>query len=122
METLYASGHQANNLVRHPSAEDLDAAQQLISSSRGARELSSDFKLDTTGTDRDDGWQAVNNNSPRDEMDVDVKADGPGPNPGSSAASTADPKRSPQPSGKDASFLGHSCRYVVNRSLQVVTR
>ncbi|KAL1967973.1 hypothetical protein VTN77DRAFT_2390 [Rasamsonia byssochlamydoides] len=117
METLNPPGSQANNLIRNPSAEDLDAAQQLISSARGARELSSDSKPDSTGSNRDDGWQTVNKNTPRDEMDV--KTDGPAPaaatapapknGADSTANNTAAPKRPSKPPGRDTSFPGHSC-------------
>lgn len=119
METLNPPGRQANDLIRHPSAEDLDAAQQLLSSARSARELSSDFKPDSTGANQDDGWQAVNNkNTSGDEMDV--KADAPAPKNGPDSAAnnnnnnTAGPKRSPKPPGKDTSFPGHQCRYATH--------
>lgn len=76
-------------LSRHPSAEDLDAAQQLISSAQAGREHMVDRP-----------WEDNQNGRPV-EVAESVHSE----------SSVANDKSSPK-SQKDSSFLGHSCRYV----------
>lgn len=113
METLRPLSR--DNLVRHPSAEDLDAARQLVSSARGGREHSAD-QLRESNRVKSDDWAAVNRREPPTEMDL--RPDGRSDDTGDRfAASTANgalaSKRSPKSQAKDASFLGHSCRFVI---------
>ncbi|KAJ5091896.1 hypothetical protein NUU61_006766 [Penicillium alfredii] len=85
-----------NGPMRHPSAEDLDAAQQLISSAQAGREHLADHL--------------------REDPGMKASSDVPGRVPGASpdrwvdgrAGGTPVDKTSPR-SQKDTSFLGHSC-------------
>ncbi|KAJ5587227.1 GATA transcription factor sreP-Penicillium chrysogenum [Penicillium hispanicum] len=84
--------------IRHPSAEDLDAAQQLVSSAQAGREhLAEQYG---------DGPRMKVSGSPTPTY-------GPGPASASfvDAASDSQPrdKMSPRGGHKDTSFLGHSC-------------
>ncbi|KAJ9360657.1 transcriptional regulator family: GATA type zinc finger [Paecilomyces variotii] len=106
METLRPRS-RTDNLVRRPSAEDLDAARQLVSSARGGREHSADPQREGSYVKSDD-WAAVNKRDPPIEMDL--RPDGTRDD---AAAHTANgssaTRRSPKSQAKDASFLGHSC-------------
>lgn len=99
-----------DSMMRHPSAEDLDAAHQLVSSARGAREQVADFGstenlLRPEGNElssRNDGEAMQGGTSPsRDQMAVS----------GDETRSNAS-HQSPKSRGKDQTFLGHSCVYV----------
>ncbi|KAJ5619973.1 hypothetical protein N7510_003957 [Penicillium lagena] len=83
METVHSFPRNPNVPMRQPSAEDLDAAQQLISSAQAGRDHS-----DAPPQHHDAGW-------------AHVPPDG-----------TPGERTSPRIQ-KDTSFLGHSCRYVV---------
>lgn len=78
--------------MRQPSAEDLDAAQQLISSAQAGREhLAEHYRED----------QAIQGSSqPGSDRWI-------GHGPAEIPADTMSPKGQ-----KDTPFLGHSCRYV----------
>lgn len=95
METVRSFPQNTTGPMRQPSAEDLDAAQQLISSAQAGREhLAQQYG---------DGPGIKHSGSPPPNH---------GPTPGQLAHGRADgsrDKNSPKPQ-KDTSFLGHSCR------------
>lgn len=95
METVRSFPQNSAGPMRQPSAEDLDAAQQLISSAQAGREhLAQHYG---------DGSRIEHSGSPSPYN---------GPAPGQLAHGRADggrDKASPRPQ-KDTSFLGHSCR------------
>ncbi|KAF9894676.1 putative electron transfer flavoprotein subunit [Aspergillus nanangensis] len=85
-------------VTRHPSAEDLDAAQQLISSAQAGREHPVDRFHDEMGSR---GYEARTQYQMDDGItDETVKKE--------SMANRSDKPLSPK-SQKDTSFLGHSC-------------
>lgn len=94
-----------DGLPRHPSAEDLDAAQQLISSAQAGREHLADRHRDknvrTLEMDSVHGANYPNN----------VVNGSTTSWPEASHNDTAGEKTSPK-AQKDTSFLGHSCRFV----------
>ncbi|GAD98205.1 GATA factor SREP [Paecilomyces variotii No. 5] len=106
METLRPMS-RTDNLVRQPSAEDLDAARQLVSSARGGREHSADQQREGSYVKSDD-WAAINKRDPPMEMDLrpDDKSDDAATN---STNGSSVMRRSPKSQAKEASFLGHSC-------------
>lgn len=96
METVRSFPRDPNAPSRHPSAEDLDAAQQLISSAQAGRERLAQYGNSTS-----------------------IKVSGsPPPNhhgpPSAGQLSDGRPNghrdRSSPKAQKDTSFLGHSCR------------
>lgn len=108
---------QSENLLRHPSAEDLDAAHQLVSSARGARERAVEIQREREGGSKED-------------IEMGDGSDGDGNEELTSAASVTERQgqmetletsnsqvgpqhRAPRSPGRDAAFLGHSCRFVV---------
>lgn len=97
METVRSFPGNPAGSMRQPSAEDLDAAQQLISSAQAGREHLARQYGDHTST--------MNSTSP------------PPNGPPSASGRSADGqdnqhiKISPKPQ-KDTTFLGHSCRCV----------
>jgi GATA-binding protein, other eukaryote len=91
--------------MRHPSAEDLDAAEQLLSSARGRQPYIFDLQQEVTTT-RDDRRQAWSE-GPRVEMDM--TAEGLAQHEMDTAPGSETPFCR-QSQGKDASFWGHSCR------------
>jgi hypothetical protein len=88
MEGLHSLPRNQVVPMRQPSAEDLDAAQQLISSAQAGREHLADHY-------REDGM--VQRSGP------------PGSNQWNGHNETPSEKTSPS-SNKDTTFLGHSCR------------
>lgn len=97
--------------MRQPSAEDLDAAQQLVSSARGGREHMVDYQREGSGA-RDDDRDAVKRHDSRGEMDTVADGRRQDQTDAPQSNGTTGAKRSPKSQGKDASFLGHSCRLV----------
>ena len=101
METVRSFPGNPDGPMRQPSAEDLDAAQQLISSAQAGREHLARQYGDHT--------PIMNSTSPP-----------PNDPPSASGCSTDGQdtqhiKISPKPSTKDTTFLGHSCRYVSSK-------
>lgn len=88
------------------SAEDLDAAQQLISSARGMRPILAFPQQDQVFSSNED-WQSANKPDMSDAMDMTPDQ----PNSDVDQTMPGGPQRSPKlPSGRDTAFLGHSCR------------
>ncbi|KAJ5165829.1 GATA transcription factor [Penicillium capsulatum] len=97
MESVRSFPRNPSAPLRHPSAEDLDAAQQLISSAQAGREHS----VDQYG----DHPHVKTSGSPSPNY-------GPGPTSGPLTEARPDghPHERTSPKGqKDTSFLGHSC-------------
>ncbi|THC91271.1 hypothetical protein EYZ11_009271 [Aspergillus tanneri] len=110
METVRSLPRNPDVVPRHPSAEDLDAAQQLISSAQAGREHPVERNCDDTGTQ---GFEADHTRRGQDLVDT------PAPYPSSETMANApvSEKSSSSPkSQKDTSFLGHSCRQVRNQA------
>jgi hypothetical protein len=88
------------------SAEDLDAAQQLISSARGMRPILAFPQQDRVFSSNED-WQSATEPNMSDAMDMtpdQTHSD-------IDHIMSRGPQRSPKlPSGRDTAFLGHSCR------------
>lgn len=85
--------------MKQPSAEDLDAAQQLVSSAQAGREHSVDRSRDDAGARTAD----ADTNAPDGPTNTSREAP--------KAESTGE--KTPSKSQKDTSFLGHSCRFVL---------
>lgn len=94
METVRSFPQSSAGSMRQPSAEDLDAAQQLISSAQAGREHLAHHYADGPGI-KHPGNPSPHHGAPSGQWDG--RTDG-----------TRD-KISPRPQ-KDTSFLGHSCR------------
>lgn len=99
METVRSFPGNSGGSMRQPSAEDLDAAQQLISSAQAGREHLARQYGDPTPI---------------------MGSTSPPPGPPSTSGLSTDGQADTQPSGKtsprsqkDTSFLGHSCRFVL---------
>ncbi|KAL4802353.1 hypothetical protein BDV18DRAFT_65497 [Aspergillus unguis] len=99
METLRSLPHKADVVSRHPSAEDLDAAQQLISSAQAGREHSVDQHY------TDDGPRNAEGGAPQSHHDGDY----PIVQTSETAANGHIIEKTSPKSQKDTSFLGHSC-------------
>lgn len=100
METVRSFPGNSGGPMRQPSAEDLDAAQQLISSAQAGRE----HLVQQYG----DGTPIMDSRSPPPNGPPSASS-------GRSADGRADsqlPGKTSPTSQKDTSFLGHSCRYV----------
>ncbi|GAB1191385.1 hypothetical protein APSETT444_000557 [Aspergillus pseudonomiae] len=105
METVRSLPRNPDVVARHPSAEDLDAAQQLISSAQAGREHPVDRLRDETGPKR---YEEMPSRGPHEaDKFLDVST----PYPSEIGAAQSDKSSSPK-SQKDTSFLGHSCRVV----------
>ncbi|WEW57694.1 GATA type transcriptional activator of nitrogen-regulated proteins [Emydomyces testavorans] len=94
--------HATDSMMRHPSAEDLDAAHQLVSSARGRRDQVAEFGSLVTGM-RSDGASGNSQNeagSSSEHQGLAESNDESRPNA---------PRESPKIRGKDQVFLGHSC-------------
>lgn len=99
METVRSFPGTSGGSMRQPSAEDLDAAQQLISSAQAGREHLARQYGDSTPI-KGAATPPPNGPPSASEYLADGRAD-----------SLPQGKTSPK-SQKDTSFLGHSCRYV----------
>lgn len=102
METLRSVPRNPDVVARHPSAEDLDAAQQLISSAQGGRE----HPLDRHYTDNGSRKSEAGAPQSHHEGEYPIVQTSETPTNGHHVEKTS-PK-----SQKDTSFLGHSCRLV----------
>ena len=96
METVRSFSRDPSVPMREPSAEDLAAAQQLISSAQTGREHLADQYGEV---------QIKMSGSP-------PPSNGPGSASGLSDGRLEPEKTSPRGNQRDTSFLGHSCRYV----------
>lgn len=108
METLRSLPRNPDVVTRHPSAEDLDAAQQLISSAQAGREHPLDRQYTDEGS-RNVGGAPLSHHE--DDYPVVQSSE-------TAINGHIFEKTSPK-SQKDTSFLGHSCRFVwlVTRSV-----
>ncbi|KAF7116849.1 hypothetical protein CNMCM5793_005430 [Aspergillus hiratsukae] len=98
MDSVRSLPRNPDVVTRHPSAEDLDAAQQLISSAQAGREHTADRHRDENGTaPARYGMETTVNGSAQRWSEVQRTA------PQAEKTSTS-PKAQ-----KDTSFLGHSC-------------
>lgn len=88
------------------SAEDLDAAQQLISSARGMRPILAFPQQDRVFSSNED-WQSASKPNMSDAMDMTPDQTHPDVDHTMSRGLQRSPK---VPSGRDTAFLGHSCR------------
>lgn len=98
METVRSLPQNPSMPMRQPSAEDLDAAQQLISSAQTGREHSADQYRENVGLRASESHAQV---SPS-EVDPDQWTD-------EHSNAKASEKASAR-TQKDTPFLGHSCR------------
>lgn len=98
-----------DNMMRDPSAEDLDAAHQLVSSARGGRENVTDFRSET----QEDGTEGTSENGNGANLNKERNIQ-PRPHPESTDEESRPDlsKRSPKSRSKEQVFLGHSCVYV----------
>lgn len=94
MESVHSLPRNTSVPMRQPSAEDLDAAQQLVSSAQAGREHLADHYGDSI---KSSGSPPLHH--------------GPGSASGLSDGRSEQERTSPR-GQKDTSFLGHSCRYV----------
>lgn len=101
METVRSLPRNPDVVARHPSAEDLDAAQQLISSAQAGREHPVDRLRDDQGPR---GFEEMPSRGP---YEADKYPDGSTQH--SSEIGRGSDKASSPKSQKDTSFLGHSC-------------
>lgn len=108
METVRSLPQISGGIARHPSAEDLDAAQQLISSAQAGREHLRDHS-------NDENVRSAEMESVRDPNYPNNAHDG-SEWPEASHNDMPAMKTSPK-SQKDTSFLGHSCRLVIDANL-----
>lgn len=109
MDPVRSLSRNPDVVTRHPSAEDLDAAQQLISSAQAGREHTVDRHRDENGI----AHRGFEGQAGSDRYGMDTSANGSMTH-WSESQKNALPeieKTSPK-SQKDTSFLGHSCRLV----------
>lgn len=107
MESARPVSGISDSLPPQPSAEDLDAAQQLISSAQAGRE-----HLDRH---RDETVRSTETDALHNGHHENGAIDGP-PN-SSEHPSNGTEEQGPPKSQRDTSFLGHSCRLVLANSL-----
>ncbi|RLL98965.1 hypothetical protein CFD26_105957 [Aspergillus turcosus] len=99
MDSVRSLPRNPDVVTRHPSAEDLDAAQQLISSAQAGREHAADRHRDEKGTaPARYGMETTVNGSAQRWSELQRNASP------AEKTSTTSPKAQ-----KDTSFLGHSC-------------
>ena len=101
--------------MRHPSAEDLDAAHQLVSSARGGRDRGADMRPEIRMSRPEDG-ESINGST---NMELSPNKSGilgydqrqhPQGQPPSPVSTRAEPSRlSPNTQHKDSNPFGHSC-------------
>ncbi|PGH26929.1 hypothetical protein AJ80_01310 [Polytolypa hystricis UAMH7299] len=102
-----------DTLMRHPSAEDLDAAHQLVSSARAGRDHGAERVESRIGSD--DGRDFTNSGDVNMRMDLSQDSyQSQNRNQWEQAMSTTseDPSvsgRSPKSQGRDSVFPGHQC-------------
>ncbi|OJJ37171.1 hypothetical protein ASPWEDRAFT_108291 [Aspergillus wentii DTO 134E9] len=104
METVRSLPRTPDVITRHPSAEDLDAAQQLISSAQAGREHQVDRHWE------DSAARKFEPDVARNGYEQDSYLDGSTQRWPESSMGDYAPEQSTSPkSQKDTSFLGHSC-------------
>ena len=118
MNTLKPISQSAEHLLRHPSAEDLDAAHQLVSSARGARERAVEFQRENQANSNDEDWDMVDGSDADGKTELTSGAStterqGHLEAPPSNISAVGPQQRSPKSPSRDAAFLGHSCRLVL---------
>ncbi|KAL4919814.1 hypothetical protein BDW62DRAFT_34257 [Aspergillus aurantiobrunneus] len=99
MDTLRSLPRNPDVVTRHPSAEDLDAAQQLISSAQAGREHPLDRHYTDEGPRKHEAGASPNHH----------EGDYPVVQTSETAANGHHYEKSSPKSQKDTSFLGHSC-------------
>ncbi|KAE8144243.1 hypothetical protein BDV25DRAFT_104047 [Aspergillus avenaceus] len=104
METVRSLPRNPDVVPRHPSAEDLDAAQQLISSAQAGREHPVDRLRDDKMARAFEEMPVRNHYEAESYMDGSIHRSSETIIAGSSSDKASSPK-----SQKDTSFLGHSC-------------
>ncbi|KAI9376412.1 hypothetical protein BJX61DRAFT_394746 [Aspergillus egyptiacus] len=102
METLRSIPRNPDVVTRHPSAEDLDAAQQLISSAQAGRE----HPLDRHHLN--DGARKTETNAGHSHYELEQYVERPVVLSSETAEDGHIPEKT-SPKSKDTSFLGHSC-------------
>ncbi|EER24246.1 Putative electron transfer flavoprotein subunit [Coccidioides posadasii str. Silveira] len=98
-----------NSMMRHPSAEDLDAAHQLVSSARGARDQAADPSSSGAGV-RSDGGEMLNlsdTENPQNRASPGRENQMPMESNDENRPNAS--RQSPKSRGKEQVFLGHSC-------------
>lgn len=102
---------QSENLLRHPSAEDLDAAHQLVSSARGAREraAAAETRRESQGSANEDVKMGDGDGDGDGNNELTFATEGQVE---ASNTQEAGPQQKSSP-GRDTAFLGHSCRFVL---------
>ncbi|KAK2732713.1 putative electron transfer flavoprotein subunit [Onygenales sp. PD_40] len=116
MDDTTATAKSADLLMRHPSAEDLDAAHQLVSSARGGRDNGVNFLADRQDMAAKE-WEASQEDNARRNMDPPSENGGhqmhvdeqQGHGDSVSVSRAAMAKLSPKPQTKEPVFTGHSC-------------
>ncbi|KAL2830778.1 hypothetical protein BDW59DRAFT_14038 [Aspergillus cavernicola] len=103
MDSLRSLPRNPDVATRHPSAEDLDAAQQLISSAQAGRE----HHLDRHHMN--DGFRNLETTAPQSPYEVEQYVESPVVQSSEIAADGQFSERTSPKSQKDTSFLGHSC-------------
>lgn len=114
MDTLKRLPTGPNTSTRHPSAEDLDAAHQLVSSARGGRDRGADSRPEGRGSGPDNG-ESLSSSSNMDlspgsgilGYDQHHHPQGQSPSPVSNRSTSS--RLSPNPQAKDSNPFGHSC-------------
>lgn len=118
---LLTSGPQmkpsSDSLMRHPSAEDLDAAHQLVSSARAGRNHGVDSRSERQDY-RSDSQESTTAESSRSKMDWSQEGYSGQPRSKSDENDPGAPNQQTflKPSSKsqtqETAFPGHSCRYA----------
>lgn len=122
METLSAMSTTSETIMRQPSAEDLDAARQLVSSARGGRDRGSDLPSEMQES-RDEDWEVINGSDTGSKMEglQECTVNMPrGPTEAAALDRVPASKQSPKSQSKEPIFLGHSCRCVLYNPLVLV--
>jgi hypothetical protein len=108
-DTLRSITRNPDMVTRHPSAEDLDAAQQLISSAQAGRE----HPLDRQHIN--EGLRTSDTKAPPSQYEFETYVESPVMQSSESGSGLYPIDRTSPKSQKDTSFLGHSCRFVFVR-------
>ncbi|KAL1959181.1 hypothetical protein VTO42DRAFT_2686 [Malbranchea cinnamomea] len=95
--------------MRHPSAEDLDAARQLVSSARGGRDHGTELRPETLGNRPENGNPNMEQNAHIPNRDQRQLPQEQPSSPASNMAAPPPPRLSPKPQSKDSNPFGHSC-------------
>ncbi|PGH01863.1 hypothetical protein AJ79_07800 [Helicocarpus griseus UAMH5409] len=116
LEDTRSTSKDTDILMRHPSAEDLDAAHQLVSSARGGRDNGASFHQDrqeiagkALENIQEDTQRTMDSSQDGHQVSTEQRQDQMPVEPGNAVNQEIKTKPSPKAQSKEPVFTGHSC-------------